>query len=141
MIKRRGYGVDIGAGRLLGAFTVLIPILAMAGVLLLLYGVVPFVSSHAIPTFRSSSHCAHWNSNPWSSGSLSLRSQPTYHGPYQALPPSRHHPTLFSFFSTLVLISAGPSLSSIFVRFPADSHLSDPDPSQPYIYRSSLGGP
>jgi hypothetical protein len=51
VIKRRGYGVDMGAGRLLGAFTVLIPILAMAGVLLLLYGVVSFVSSHAIPTF------------------------------------------------------------------------------------------
>lgn len=49
--KMGGYGVDMGAGRLLGAFTVLIPILAMAGVLLLLYGVVPFVSSHAIPTF------------------------------------------------------------------------------------------
>ena len=45
-------------------------------------------------------------------------------------------------FSALVLISASPSLPSIFVRFPADSHLSQiPIPLSLHIYRSSLAPP
>ena len=43
-----GYGVDMGAGRRLGVFTVLIPMLALPGVLLLLF---LSLSSHAIRAF------------------------------------------------------------------------------------------
>jgi hypothetical protein len=50
----------------------------------------------------------------------------------RALPPSCHHSHSLFLFSTLVLISSDPSLSSIFVRFLCGfPSLSDPDPSQP----------
>jgi hypothetical protein len=129
----------------------LIPILAMAGVLFLFYGVVSFsfISCRSY-LLKFKSLCT-LEQQPWSLCSLSLRSRPTYHGPCQtqncifhtlgtaALIPSFY--PLF-LFSALVLISANPSLPSIFVRFPADSHLSQiPIPLSLHIYRSSLAPP
>src|SRR5271168_3066001 len=114
-----GYGVDTGAGRRLGVFTILIPMLAMPGVLLLLYVVVPFsfISRHScLLKFKS---LCRLEQQPWSS-SFSLRSRPTYHGPCQAqncifhtpgTAALMHHSYSLFLFSTLVLISSDPSLS------------------------------
>jgi hypothetical protein len=123
----------------------------MAGVLLLFYGVVPFsfISCRSY-LLKFKSLCT-LEQQPWSLCSLSLRSRPTYHGPCQTqncifhtlgtaalIPP--FYPLFL--FSALVLISASPSLPSIFVRFHADSHLSQiPIPLSLRIYRSSLAPP
>jgi hypothetical protein len=151
-VIKGGYGVGTGAGRRLGVFTALIPMLAIPGVLLLLYAVVPFsfISCHScLLKFKS---LCRLEQQPWSSCSFSLRSRPTYHGPCQAQNCIFHAPgttALMPPFS-LPFSSSPPWYSSpLILLFPqssfgfsADSHLSViPIPLSPHIYRPSSGPP
>src|SRR5579859_5340621 len=108
-----GYGVDMGAGHRLGVFTILIPMLAMLGVLLLLHAVIPFsfISRHSC-LLKFESLCR-LEQQPWSSCSFSLRSRPTYHGPCQAQNCIFHTP------GTVALIP--PFLLSFPLLFPQSS--------------------